>query len=127
VVVMYLKGRINECSRMKKIEAIIRPFKLDDVKEALHEVGLQGLTVSEVRGFGRQSGQSDLYATADYVVDLLPKVKIEVLVEDDMLDKAINAIISAAKTDSIGDGKIFVIPVEDVIRIRTGERGKEAI
>ena len=112
---------------MKKIEAIVRPFKLDDVKEALQEVGLQGLTVSEVRGFGRQRDQSDLYAGSDYVVDLLPKVKIEVIVDDAMLDKAIKAIIASAETGSVGDGKIFVIPVEEVIRIRTGERGRDAV
>lgn len=112
---------------MKKIEAIIRPFKLDDVKEALHEMGLHGLTVSEVRGFGRQKGQTELYAAAEYVVDLLPKVKLEVIVDDAMLDKALDAVIAVAKTGSVGDGKIFVTPVEEVIRIRTGERGKEAI
>lgn len=112
---------------MKKIEAIVRPFKLDDVKEALQEIGLQGLTVSEVRGFGRQRDQSELYAGSDYVVDLLPKVKIEVIVDDAMLDKAVQAIIASAETGSVGDGKIFVIPVEEVIRIRTGERGREAV
>lgn len=112
---------------MKKIEAIIRPFKLDDVKEALQELGLQGLTVTEVRGFGRQKMQTELYAGAEYVVDLLPKVRLEMIVEDSMLDKVIDAIIAAAHTGSVGDGKIFVMPIDDVIRIRTGERGKDAI
>jgi nitrogen regulatory protein P-II 1 len=112
---------------MKKIEAIIKPFKLEEVKEALNEVGLKGLTVTEVKGFGRQKGHTELYRGAEYVVDFLPKVKIEVVVEDALLDRAIEAIRNAANTGRIGDGKIFVIPIEEVIRIRTGERGPEAI
>ncbi|MDX2074224.1 MAG: P-II family nitrogen regulator [Alphaproteobacteria bacterium] len=112
---------------MKKIEAIIKPFKLDDVKEALQEVGLQGITITEARGFGRQKGHTELYRGAEYVVDFLPKVKIEVVVEDHMVDKTIDAIITAAKTGRIGDGKIFVLPVEQAIRIRTNERGGDAI
>ena len=112
---------------MKKIEAIIKPFKLDDVKEALQEIGLTGITVTEARGFGRQKGHTELYRGAEYVVDFLPKVKIEVVVNDDMAEKTIEAIVGAAQTGKIGDGKIFVTPVEDVIRIRTGERGPNAI
>jgi nitrogen regulatory protein P-II 1 len=112
---------------MKKIEAIIKPFKLDDVKEALQELGLQGITVIEARGFGRQKGHTELYRGAEYVVDFLPKVKIEVIVTDDMVEKAVEAIVAAAQTGRIGDGKIFVSPIEDVIRIRTGERGPNAI
>jgi len=112
---------------MKKIEAIIKPFKLDDVKEALQEIGLQGITVVEARGFGRQKGHTELYRGAEYVVDFLPKVKIEVIVTDDQLERTIEAIVGAAQTGRIGDGKIFVLPVEDVIRIRTGERGANAI
>ena len=112
---------------MKKIEAIIKPFKLDEVKEALQEAGLQGITVSEARGFGRQKGHTELYRGAEYIVDFLPKVKIEVVVEDDMVEKTVEAIVNAAKTGRIGDGKIFILPVEDVIRIRTGERGSDAI
>ncbi|PZP86628.1 MAG: P-II family nitrogen regulator [Azospirillum brasilense] len=112
---------------MKKIEAIIKPFKLDDVKEALQEIGLQGITVVEARGFGRQKGHTELYRGAEYVVDFLPKVKIEVIVTDEQLERTIEAIVGAAQTGRIGDGKIFVLPVEDVIRIRTGERGANAI
>jgi nitrogen regulatory protein P-II 1 len=112
---------------MKKIEAIIKPFKLDEVKEALQEVGLQGITVSEARGFGRQKGHTELYRGAEYIVDFLPKVKIEVVVEDEMVERTVEAIVNAAKTGRIGDGKIFILPVEDVIRIRTGERGSDAI
>jgi nitrogen regulatory protein P-II 1 len=112
---------------MKKIEAIIKPFKLDDVKEALNGVGVQGVTITEVRGFGRQKGHTELYRGAEYVVDFLPKVKIEVVVENEQVDEVIEAIQQAARTGRIGDGKIFVIPVENVIRIRTAERGKEAI
>jgi len=112
---------------MKKIEAIIKPFKLDEVKEALHEIGLQGLTVTEAKGFGRQKGHTELYRGAEYVVDFLPKVKIEVVIEDAMVDRAIEAIQQAAHTGRIGDGKIFVTNIEEAIRIRTGERGKEAI
>ena len=112
---------------MKKIEAIIKPFKLDEVKEALQEVGLQGITVLEAKGFGRQKGHTELYRGAEYVVDFLPKVKIEVVLTDDMVDTAVQAIISAARTDKIGDGKIFVTPVEQAIRIRTGETGDDAV
>ena len=112
---------------MKKIEAIIKPFKLDDVKEALQEIGLTGITVTEARGFGRQKGHTELYRGAEYVVDFLPKVKIEIIVMDDMVEKTIEAIVAAAQTGRIGDGKIFVLPVDDVIRIRTGERGPNAI
>ena len=113
--------------RMKKIEAIIKPFKLDEVKEALQDLGVQGLSVVEVKGFGRQKGHTELYRGAEYVVDFLPKVKIEVVLTEDMVDGAIEAIISAAKTDKIGDGKIFVSPIEQAVRIRTGETGKDAI
>ena len=112
---------------MKKVEAIIKPFKLDEVKEALHEVGLQGITVTEAKGFGRQKGHTELYRGAEYVVDFLPKVKIEVVLTDDMVDGAVEAIVTAARTDKIGDGKIFVTPVEQAIRIRTGETGDDAL
>ncbi len=112
---------------MKKIEAIIKPFKLDEVKEALHEVGLQGITVLEAKGFGRQKGHTELYRGAEYVVDFLPKVKLEIICTDDMVDRAVEAIVNAARTGRIGDGKIFVSAVEEVIRIRTGERGESAI
>ncbi|MCE9508192.1 MAG: P-II family nitrogen regulator [Alphaproteobacteria bacterium] len=112
---------------MKKIEAVIKPFKLDEVKEALHEVGVQGMTVTEVRGFGRQKGHTELYRGAEYVVDFLPKVKIEVVVENGQVDDVVEAIQNAARTGRIGDGKIFISPIENVIRVRTGERGKEAI
>ncbi len=112
---------------MKKIEAIIKPFKLDEVKEALQEAGIQGLSVIEVKGFGRQKGHTELYRGAEYVVDFLPKVKIDVVLDDDQVDAAIEAIVNAAKTDKIGDGKIFVSPVEQAIRIRTGETGSEAL
>ncbi|MEK0083738.1 P-II family nitrogen regulator [Benzoatithermus flavus] len=112
---------------MKKIEAVIKPFKLDEVKEALQEVGLKGMTVTEVKGFGRQKGHTELYRGAEYVVDFLPKVKIELVVDDAVVDRAVEAIQQAAKTDRIGDGKIFVTNVEDAIRIRTGERGTDAL
>ncbi len=112
---------------MKKIEAIIKPFKLDEVKEALHEVGLQGMTVTEAKGFGRQKGHTELYRGAEYVVDFLPKVKIEIVMEDNLVERAIEAITQAARTGRIGDGKIFVSTIEDVIRIRTGETGAEAV
>jgi len=112
---------------MKKIEAIIKPFKLDDVKESLQELGVQGLTVMEAKGFGRQKGHTELYRGAEYVVDFLPKVKIEVIISDDLVEQAIEAITNAAKTGKIGDGKIFVSPVEQAIRIRTGEAGPEAL
>ncbi len=112
---------------MKKIEAIIKPFKLDEVKEALQEVGIQGLSVVEVKGFGRQKGHTELYRGAEYVVDFLPKVKIEVVLADDQLDDALDAIQDSARTDKIGDGKIFVTSVEQAIRIRTGEAGEDAL
>ena len=112
---------------MKKIEAIIKPFKLDEVKEALHEIGLQGITVLEAKGFGRQKGHTELYHGAEYVVDFLPKVKIELVIEDDMLERAVEAIMQAAHTGRIGDGKVFISTVDDAIRVRTGERGKDAI
>jgi nitrogen regulatory protein P-II 1 len=112
---------------MKKIEAIIKPFKLDEVKEALQEVGVQGLSVTEVKGFGRQKGHTELYRGAEYVVDFLPKVKIEVVLTDEQVEAAIEAIVGAARTDKIGDGKIFVTPVEQAIRIRTGESGDDAL
>ena len=112
---------------MKKIEAIIKPFKLDEVREALSEVGVAGLTVTEVKGFGRQKGHTELYRGAEYVVDFLPKIKLEVVVADQTVDGAIEAIVKAARTGKIGDGKIFVTAVEQVVRIRTGERGPDAI
>ena len=112
---------------MKMVMAIIKPFKLDDVRESLSEVGVSGVTVTEVKGFGRQKGHTELYRGAEYVVDFLPKVKIEVVLDDDLVDAAIEAIIDAAKTDKIGDGKIFVSPVEQAIRIRTGESGSDAL
>ena len=112
---------------MKKIEAIIKPFKLDDVREALAEIGINGMTVSEVKGFGRQKGHTELYRGAEYVVDFLPKVKIEIVLADDMVERAIEAIKKAAQTGRIGDGKIFVSTIEGVIRIRTGETGADAI
>ena len=112
---------------MKKIEAVIKPFKLDEVKEALQEVGLQGITVIEAKGFGRQKGHTELYRGAEYVVDFLPKVKLEIVLADDMVDNAVDAIRKAAQTGRIGDGKIFVSSVEEAIRIRTGETGADAI
>jgi nitrogen regulatory protein P-II 1 len=114
-------------SQMKKIEAIIKPFKLDEVKEALHEVGLQGITVVEAKGFGRQKGHTELYRGAEYVVDFLPKVKIEVICEDSVVERAVEAITNAARTGRIGDGKIFISTIEEAIRIRTGEKGDAAI
>jgi nitrogen regulatory protein P-II 1 len=112
---------------MKKIEAIIKPFKLDDAKEALSAVGVQGITVSEVKGFGRQKGHTELYRGAEYVVDFLPKIKLEIVVADEMVEKVTNALLEACQTGRIGDGKVFVIPVEQAVRIRTGETGNEAI
>lgn len=112
---------------MKKVEAIIKPFKLDDVKDALHEVGVSGMTVTEVKGFGRQKGHTELYRGAEYVIDFLPKVKIEVVVEDDQVKNVVEAIASSARTGRIGDGKIFVAPIEEAIRIRTGDEGADAI
>ena len=112
---------------MKKIEAIIKPFKLDDVKEALTEIGVIGMTVMEVRGFGRQKGHTELYRGSEYTIDFLPKVKVEIVLPDQLVDKVVETIIAAAKTGSIGDGKVFVFPVEESVRIRTGERGEDAI
>lgn len=112
---------------MKKIEAIIKPFKLDEVKEALQDMGLQGITVTEAKGFGRQKGHTELYRGAEYVVDFLPKVKVELVLADDMLDKAIETIQNAARTGRIGDGKIFVTTIDDAVRIRTGETGTDAL
>ena len=112
---------------MKKIEAIIKPFKLDEVKGALHEIGITGMTVSEVRGFGRQKGHTEVYRGAEYVIDFLPKVKIEVVLDDALTTRAIEVIQQGARTDKIGDGKIFVTPIEEAVRIRTGERGPDAV
>lgn len=121
--IIWAEGQVE----MKKIEAIIKPFKLDEVKEALQDIGLQGITVIEAKGFGRQKGHTELYRGAEYVVDFLPKVKVEVVLADDQLDKAVEAIQSAAKTGRIGDGKIFISTVDEAIRIRTGETGAEAV
>ena len=112
---------------MKKIEAVIKPFKLDDVKDALHDVGVSGITVTEVKGFGRQKGHTELYRGAEYVIDFLPKVKVEVVVEDTLVENVIEAISQAARTGRIGDGKIFIIPIDEAVRIRTGDRGADAI
>jgi nitrogen regulatory protein P-II 1 len=112
---------------MKKIEAIIKPFKLDEVKNALHEVGITGMTVSEVKGFGRQKGHTEVYRGAEYVIDFLPKIKIEVVLDDAIAERAVQAIQDSARTEKIGDGKIFVLPVEQAIRIRTGEQGPDAV
>ena len=112
---------------MKKVEAIIKPFKLDEVKEALQVVGIAGITISEVKGFGRQKGHTELYRGAEYVVDFLPKIKLEVVVPDDQVSQVVNAILQSAQTGRIGDGKIFVLPVDEVIRIRTGEKGPDAL
>ena len=112
---------------MKKIEAIIKPFKLDEVKEALHDIGIKGITVTEAKGFGRQKGHTELYRGAEYVVDFLPKVKVEVVLEDDLIEQAVEAILQAAHTGRIGDGKVFVSNIDEAIRIRTGERGAEAL
>ena len=114
-------------SLMKKIEAIVKPFKLDDVKEALNDIGIQGMTISEVKGYGRQKGHKEIYRGAEYVVDFIPKTKIEVVVESDMVEKVVATIQEAAKTGKLGDGKIFVTTVEQAIRVRTGETGKEAL
>ncbi len=112
---------------MRKVEAIIKPFKLDEVKEALNEIGIQGITVSEVKGFGRQKGHTELYRGAEYVVDFIPKIKMEIIVSDDQVAQVVGAIEEAAKTGRIGDGKIFVTPIDEVVRIRTGERGEDAL
>jgi len=112
---------------MRKVEAIIKPFKLDDVKEALNEIGIEGITVSEVKGFGRQKGHTELYRGAEYVVDFIPKIKMEIIVGDDRVEQVVSVIADAAKTGRIGDGKIFVTPIDEVVRIRTGERGEDAL
>lgn len=112
---------------MRKIEAIIKPFKLDEVKDKLNEIGIQGITVSEVKGFGRQKGHTELYRGAEYVVDFLPKIKLEIVVSDELTDKVVEAIVSSAQTGRIGDGKIFVFPIDEVVRIRTGEKGEDAL
>ena len=112
---------------MKKVEAVVKPFKLDEVREALSDIGVTGLTVTEVKGFGRQKGHTELYRGAEYVVDFLPKVKVEVIIADTLVERAIEAIVKAARTGKIGDGKIFITPVDEVIRIRTGETGEDAI
>jgi nitrogen regulatory protein P-II 1 len=112
---------------MKKVEAIIKPFKLDEVKEALQDIGVQGITVSEVKGFGRQKGHTELYRGAEYVVDFLPKIKLEIVVADDAVSKVVEAIQNAAKTGRIGDGKIFIMSIDEIVRIRTGETGSDAI
>jgi len=123
-----MTGRIKpRQKKKKKIEAIIKPFKLDEVKDALHEVGIKGITVTEAKGFGRQKGHTELYRGAEYVVDFLPKVKVEVVLEDSMVERAVEAIQQAAHTGRIGDGKIFITSIDEVIRIRTGERGPDAI
>jgi len=112
---------------MKKIEAIIKPFKLDEVKDALNGIGIKGMTVSEVKGYGRQKGHTEIYRGAEYVVDFIPKIKLEVIVPDEQVDQVIDTILNVAKTGKIGDGKIFVLPVERVVRVRTGETGNEAV
>lgn len=112
---------------MKKIEAIIKPFKLDDVKEALNGIGIKGMTLTEVKGYGRQKGHTEIYRGAEYVIDFLPKLKIEIIISSEQVEQVIDTIVAAAQTGKIGDGKIFVLPVEDVVRVRTGERGQEAI
>ena len=112
---------------MKLVEAIIKPFKLDEVKEALNEIGVEGITISEVKGFGRQKGHSELYRGAEYVVDFIPKVKLELVVNDNILDKVVETIINISRTGRIGDGKIFILPLDEAVRIRTGEKGPDAI
>ena len=112
---------------MKKVEAIIKPFKLDEVKEALSEVGITGMTISEVKGFGRQKGHTELYRGAEYVVDFIPKIKVELVLPDELVEKAVETIVNAARTGRIGDGKVFIYPVEDAVRIRTGEKGESAL
>lgn len=112
---------------MKKIEAIIKPFKLDDVKEALNEIGVQGMTITEVKGYGRQKGHKEIYRGAEYIVDFIPKIKIEIIAEKSMVDKVVESIRQSANTGKLGDGKIFILPIEEVIRVRTGEKGRAAI
>ena len=123
-------GSAARCQRycnMKKLEAIIKPFKLEEVKEALAELGIEGMTVTEVKGFGRQKGHTEIYRGSEYTVDFLPKVKVEVVMADDLIDKAVNVVVAAAKTGKIGDGKVFVLPVEHAVRIRTEEIGEKAV
>jgi len=120
-------GHSNDGAEVKKVEAVIKPFKLDDVKDALHDAGVSGITVTEVKGFGRQKGHTELYRGAEYVIDFLPKVKIEVVVEDGLVDNVVEAIAESARTGRIGDGKIFVSDIEQAVRIRTGDRGADAI
>ena len=112
---------------MKKIEAIIKPFKLEEVKDALNSIGIKGMTVAEVKGYGRQKGHKEIYRGAEYLVDFVPKVKLEIIVEQDLVEQVVEKIIASARTGKIGDGKIFILPVEEVIRVRTGERGKDAV
>lgn len=112
---------------MKKIEAIIKPYKLDDVKDALNGIGIKGMTISEVKGYGRQKGHTEVYRGAEYVIDFLPKIKIEIIVDSDQVDQVIETVVESARTGKIGDGKIFVLPVEQIVRVRTGETGREAI
>jgi len=112
---------------MKKIEAIIKPFKVDEIKEALNKIGIQGMTISEVKGYGRQKGHKEVYRGAEYIVDFVPKIKIEIVAKDDLVNKIVDAIIQTANTGKVGDGKIFVLPVEQAIRVRTGEKGSDAI
>ena len=120
-------GAVDEKDIMKKIEAIIKPFKLEEVKDALHELGIQGMTVTEAKGFGRQKGHTEIYRGSEYTVDFLPKLKIELVITDDLVERAVAAIIKGAKTGKIGDGKIFVSPIEEAIRIRTEEKGDQAV
>jgi nitrogen regulatory protein P-II 1 len=123
----FIPHPISNGGRMKKIEAIIKPFKMEDVKEALSEIGIEGMTVSEVKGFGRQKGHTEIYRGSEYTVDFLPKVKFEIVLADDRVQRAVDAIVQSAKTGKIGDGKVFILPIEDAFRIRTEERGESAI
>ena len=127
MLAIYRAGRYGDWSRMKKIEAIIKPFKMEDVKEALSEIGIEGMTVTEVKGFGRQKGHTEIYRGSEYTVDFLPKVKFEIVLTEDRVQRAVEAIVQAAKTGKIGDGKVFVLPIEEAIRIRTEERGDSAV
>ena len=124
---IFANGSLTKTNPMKKIDAIIKPFKLDEVKDALGEIGVEGMTVTEVKGFGRQKGHTEIYRGSEYTVDFLPKIKIEVVLEDNLVDDAVAAIVAAAKTNKIGDGKIFVSPVEEAVRIRTEEKGAKAV
>ena len=123
----FCQALFESASGMKKIEAIVKPFKMEDVKEALTEIGIEGMTVSEVKGFGRQKGHTEIYRGSEYTVDFLPKVKFEIVVPDDRVERAVRSIVEAARTGKIGDGKVFVIPIEEAVRIRTEERGEAAI